>query len=182
MHPRRPRSAGRRAPHRRPSSPAHRGLLPGLRLALLLCAVAAGVAAVACHLPRVGLFFGGESQMRVAISPDLNRAAPVAVDVLVAYDQSVLLQLEQYTARQWFAQREQFLRDHQGPQRQFDSWEWEWVPGQLVSAIPLSYKVGSRGGVIFASYASDGAHRQTFDPQRDVILTLGASDFTVSQP
>ena len=156
------------APHR----------LARVRLVLLM---AVSLAAGACHIPPLSLFFGGESQMQVTIAPQLNGNAPVAVEVIFAYDKALYQQLLTMDAKTWFAQRSQFIKDHASGKPLFDSWMWQWVPGQTVAPVDLEYHVGNRGGVIFAGYASAGSHRQTFDPEQDLRLQLGDTDFTVSQ-
>jgi type VI secretion system protein len=144
-------------------------------------ALALALAASSCHLPPLSLFFGGESRLEVTISKRLNNNAPVAVEVVIAYDKALYEQLLKTDAKTWFAQRDQFVRDHANGRRLFDSWYREWVPGQAVAAIPLEYRIGARGGLIFISYATSGDHRQTFDPERDLRLDLREQDFTVAQ-
>jgi type VI secretion system protein len=140
--------------------------------------------AAGCHLFKVSSWFGGSSKLEVAsVSPRMNHNSPVAVEVVFVYDQGVLDQLLAMDAKTWFAQREQIIRDH-ASQGALDSWKWEWVPGQslqTIPAVPLEYKTGTLGGVIFASYSTPGSHRQRIDPQLDILLTLGETDLTVKQ-
>lgn len=157
------------------------GRRPG-RAAVRLAAV--GVAALVwggCILPEtLPSFFGGHMKMRVVVSEKLNRASPVAVEVLVVYDKGTFKALEKLTARDWFAQRAQFLKDNEAKKKKkFDHWKWEWVPGQTVPEQVRPYGVGVAGGLIFANYFSPGDHRAGFQPFEPFLLSLGASDFTV---
>jgi hypothetical protein len=151
------------------------------RARLAAVTAAAALAASSCHLPPLSLLFGGESHMQVTISSHLNDDGPVAVEVVFAYDKSLFEQLLKMDAKTWFAQRDQFVHDHANGKPMFDSRMWQWVPGQKVAAIPLEHRTGARGGLIFVSYAASGDHRQTFDPNQDLLLALGDKDFTVAQ-
>jgi type VI secretion system protein len=131
-----------------------------------------------CGLPkRTRNLFGGNLLMDVSVSPELNGNTPVAVDVLVVYEKDLFKELLKLSARQWFEQREQLLRDN--PKR-VGSWSWEWVPGQEVGEITLELNLGSAGGIIFADYLAPGEHRQRFDPHEHFRLVLGDSSFSIS--
>ena len=141
---------------------------------LLLAALVAG----SCGLPkRTRNLFGGNLLMEVSVSGELNGNTPVAVDVLVVYDKDLLKQLVELSARDWFQQREQILRDN--PKR-VNSWSWEWVPGQEVGQITLEFNLGSAGGLIFADYLVPGEHRLRFDPHEHFRLLLGETSFSSS--
>jgi type VI secretion system protein len=142
-----------------------------LILAMVLLATAS------CGLPnRVRSMFGGQLPIQVTISPDANEDSPLAVELIVAYDQKIVDELLKMKARQWFSGREQFLRDH--PEA-LDSWMWEWTPGQSVAPLELSYGIGAKRVVLFADYLASGEHRATVDPQQPFKLVLGESDLTV---
>ncbi|HYO11969.1 MAG TPA: hypothetical protein VE685_02095 [Thermoanaerobaculia bacterium] len=149
-----------------------------VRLGVLLLAVSL---VASCGVRRkVSRMFGGDVKVEVTISSQLNDNAPVPVEVVFLYDQGLLESVLQKSAREWFANREQFIKDN-SPKKSFDSWKWEWVPGQTVEPFKLSYRIGARGGVVFAGYASTGNHRQAIDPQLNIALDLGPTDFTVRQ-
>jgi len=145
---------------------------------LVLFAVLGVTFVTSCGLPkRTRNLFGGNLLMEVSVSPELNGNTPAAVDVLVVYDKDLLKQLMELSARDWFEQREQILRDN--PKRA-GSWSWEWVPGQEVGQLTLEFNLGSAGGLIFADYLTPGEHRLAFDPHEHFRLTLGAASFSVS--
>jgi len=120
--------------------------------------------------------FGGTLPVEVTVAFDVNRQSPIAVDLLVVYERPVLDALRELTARDWFKQRDQLRRDHPGA---FESWSWEWVPGQSVPDQDLHYGVGAKGSIVFADYLTPGSHRAVLDPHQPIRLVLGADDFVV---
>lgn len=130
---------------------------------------------------RVDRLFGGDIKVSVSVAPQLNNNSPVPVDILFFYDPGLMEQVMAMTAQQWFAARSQFVKDNGSKQPGFDTNYWEWVPNQTVDDFKLSYRIGARGGVVFVGYASAGAHRQAIDPQLNLTMSLGNTDFTVTQ-
>lgn len=125
------------------------------------------------------LFFGGRFGVDVAPLPqNLNGKFPVAVDIVVVYDKSLEQQLAAMKATDWFDQRQQILRDHPG---KVSSDLHEWVPGQVVKPLRITYRLGARSGFIFAHYFSPGDHRQQLKLGQNVLLRLGEKDFEVSK-
>ena len=155
------------------SSPMPRWLMLSLLSAVLL------TASGCLHSGWLDRFFGGKLRMQVSISQDLNARSPVAVELIVAYDKGVLAMLESMTAEQWFAQRQQLLQRFTQQQDLMDAWAWEWVPGQVVPEQVRRYRIGARGGGIFANYSSPGDHRASLSPFHPLLLSLGAGSFEV---
>ena len=48
-------------------------------------------------------------------------------------------------------------------------------------AQTLSFASGARGGLVFADYFSDGAHRARVDPHQNLRIHLQADDVAVEQ-
>ena len=119
-----------------------------------------------------------ELKFNVVVSQEVNQRSPVAVDLLVIYDQTLLDQILEMTAKDWFEQREQFQRDFPDG---YKSWEWEWVPGQAVppQKLPLHAR-RVKGGVLFADYSAPGAHRAPIDLRKPVTIVLGRDSFSLS--
>jgi NAD(P)-dependent dehydrogenase (short-subunit alcohol dehydrogenase family) len=84
------------------------------------------------------------------------------------------------TAREWFQNREQTRKDHPGDE-DFVAMGWEIVPGQSMPPQTLSFASGARGGLVFADYFSDGAHRARVDPHQNLRIHLRADDVAVEQ-
>ncbi|HYL06344.1 MAG TPA: type VI secretion protein [Thermoanaerobaculia bacterium] len=133
------------------------------------------LAAASCGLPkRARSMFGGDLPLQVTVSPQANHDSPIAVELVIAYDDKVLDELLKTPAGDWFRKREQLRRDYAG---QLETWKWEWVPGQEVAAVEVSYRLGAKGAVLFADYLTPGEHRARLDPHRPLRLLLGETDF-----
>lgn len=126
-------------------------------------------------------FFGGDVAVRVDADPEINQNSPVAVEMVVVYDKDLLEALLAKGARDWFRDREQIRKDHPGD-KDFISMSWEVVPGQSLHEQEMSFGSGARGGVVFADYFSEGAHRARFDPHLDLKIHLQDEDFSLEQP
>lgn len=143
--------------------------------ALFLCAVLM----LSCGTVRATRsMFGGTLPFDVEIDPDANASSAIAVDVVVLYDATLLEQLLKLRAADWFAQKEQFQKDHPS---QILVRGWEWVPSQPVGRVEVPYSAGARKVVLFADYSSEGTHRQTLEPQQLFKLKLARDDFEVTQ-
>lgn len=146
-------------------------------VALLLLALVC--LASACSLPgKVRSAFGGELPIQISVAPHANENTPIAVDLLVVYNQKLLDELLKLPATDWFAKREQFQKDH--PDDLLVE-KWEWIPGQEVPTQSVSYRPGAKKVVLFADYVTEGEHRATVDPQKPFRLVLGDRDFQVEE-
>jgi len=122
---------------------------------------------------------GGQVDVTVEIADNANQNSPIAVDLIVVYDEKLMEQLMGMTAGEWFAQRSQIRRDYLDGAG-FDSWGWEWIPGQKVPVQKLPLKAAAIGGVIFAKFITPGAHRSRINPFNDVTILLREKDFAVN--
>lgn len=149
---------------------------PRLPFVLLIPIV---LVASSCGLPnRVRSMFGGQLPIQVSIAPDANEDSPLAVELIVVYEDKLIDKLMEKTARDWFVGREQFLRDYDDG---VDSWKWEWIPGQEVRPIEVTYGIGAKRVVLFADYLTPGEHRATIDPQRPFRLILGQAEIELEE-
>lgn len=144
--------------------------------AAILLALAAPTLGGCGIVSRSRSLFGGKVPVTVTISPKMNQNSPVAVEFVVAYKKPLLEKLLEMPASQWFERREQLLRDYPDG---LDAWSWEWIPGQEVGVIELDFRVGAKGGVIFADYFAPGNHRATFEPHKSIRVALEDNGFTV---
>ena len=143
-----------------------------------LCALLA-LGALGCGTGSRSLF-GGDVAVRLDADPKINQDSPVPVELVVFYDKDLQAKLAGMTAREWFQNREQTRKDHPG-EDDFVSLGWEIVPGQSMPAQTLSFASGARGGLVFADYFSDGAHRTRVDPHQNLRIHLQADDVAVEQ-
>lgn len=127
---------------------------------------------------RTKAVLGKKIHVKVDISENANQNSPVALDVLLVYDEALLSELIKMPSNEWFEKREQIKRDYP-EETGVDYWGWEWVPGQKVPVQSLPIKPKARGGIIFAKYFSPGEHRFSIDPFKDIIVRLQEKGFTV---
>jgi type VI secretion system protein len=127
---------------------------------------------------RAKAVFGDKLNVRVDISQNANTNSPIALDVVLVYDEILLEQLTKMPSREWFEKREQITRDH-SKGNALDYWSWEFVPGQNVETQVLPLKPKAKGGIVFANYFTPGEHRFRIDPFKDFIIHLNEKVFTV---
>lgn len=118
---------------------------------------------------------GGHFSMQVSIADDANQNQPIAVDMVLVKDDKLLKKLSEMPATAWFEKRDQLMRDF-GPKVELVS--WEWVPGQVVSAVELKINPAIIGGVIFARYSTPGDHRAVLTSFGPSQLSLDKEDFS----
>ena len=122
--------------------------------------------------------FGKKLRVQVNVSESANQNHPVQLDLLLVYKKKLGKKLLKLSAKEWFAKRDQFKRDYPDRKR-FDSWEWEWVPGQQVVEQKLPLRGRAKLGIIFANYLSPGDHRVRIHPRKSIVIDLDEQDFTV---
>ncbi|MCA9482112.1 MAG: hypothetical protein KC553_00075 [Nitrospina sp.] len=147
--------------------------ITGLLMSLVFMAGGCNVGA------RTMALFGGELNVQVQINPNANHNQPLMVDLVLVNDSELLKTLMGIPASEWFAKRDQFKRDY--PKRTgFESWEWEWTPGQQVPDLILPIRVRAEAGIIFVRYYSEGDHRARFDPLKNILIEFKEDDFQVT--
>lgn len=157
------------------------------RAVVLLMLIFAGCV-LGCGSPNLGhqrlgirtrSIFGARLSIKVKVSERANRNNPVAVALVLVYDDALMETLQAMTARGWFEQVEQIKLDF--PEHvAFDHWAWEWVPGQGVPVLHVPLKDRPQKAVIFANYLSPGDHRARVDARRDIAVQLQEDGFTVT--
>lgn len=127
---------------------------------------------------RTRALFGGEVELRVRVAPNANLNNPIAVEVLLVYDDVLLEMLAATNANMWFMNRSQFRQDY--PEG-FDAWYWEWVPGQEVLPEKLPLKAKAKAILVFANYVVGGDHRARLDSVKSATLVFGERSFAATQ-
>jgi type VI secretion system protein len=122
----------------------------------------------------------GQSRLdvRVHIAPAANKNNPVAVDLVLVSNKKLLKELMKMSAREWFERKRQIQLDYP-KETDLGAGSWEWVPGQAVQLDRVPVRRAIIGGVVFANYVTDGAHRAVINPRKDLLLTLGEDDVCV---
>ncbi len=130
----------------------------------------------------VGIFarsvFGETLDMQVRVADIANDEYPLAMEVVYVYEEELLKNLLQMSAKQWFEKRAQLKNDFPEDSG-FESWEWEFTPGQEV-LLHLPLRGGAVGGIIFVNYFNEGQHRVRIQLFRDIKVLLEYSDFKVT--
>lgn len=140
-------------------------------LSLTGCAMLGGVVGK-------GTVFGGRQDISFRIDEDLNGNTPVAVELIVLYDKDLDDELSALTAQQWFAKRQQILRDFS--REELVTFRWEWTPGQVPLAQRFRYRSGALALLFFASYSSPGEHRARLpSPNHPIRVQLDGREFHV---
>jgi len=106
-----------------------------------------------------------------------NNDSPIAVDFIAVKDPDLLRQLSGITAKQWFAEHEQYQRDYG---QHIVVWGVELVPGQFIqsSIFPLEGEAAV-GLLVFAGYNTPGAHRLKLDDQHKAWLKFDSREMSL---
>ena len=108
----------------------------------------------------------------VTVAPTANDTTPIAIDLIAVRDKALVDKLGALTAAEWFAQREQALRDHPTA---LGLTSWELVPGQTMR-VERPQAEPAWAILVFANYASPGPHRLRVPDTRTLTLTAGEKD------
>ena len=107
--------------------------------------------------------------MEVLVLPRINQNSPVAVELLMIRDRSLWEKLREKPAAEWFEERDSFARTFPDS---YQSWRWEWIPGQEVPPQTLELKRGVRWGLVFARYLVSGDNRVALKAREPFRLVL----------
>ncbi|MFH1350710.1 MAG: hypothetical protein ABII26_07195 [Pseudomonadota bacterium] len=158
-----------------PHSPCNPLRIP-LILILTLCFI---MLTSSCGLGvRMRSMMGGKLVLKVDMSETANNNSPVALELVLIYDEALLKELMKISAGEWFEKKDQFQRDYPGDTG-FDSWQWEWVPGQNVALIKLPLKARAKAGIVYVRYYGPGAFRARIDPHESIEIKLLEKEFIV---
>ena len=115
------------------------------------------------------------------IDQKVNLDHPIAVDLLVIYDEELLKQILALPAADWFEKRSQFKNNYP---RSLSTWEWELVPepkspqGALLFRTPSNLKK-AKGIILFAKYLTPGEHRIRLDALESARVRLGEKEVVI---
>lgn len=124
---------------------------------------------------------GGPKIMKVGLQAEVeaNQNSPIAVAVLAVYDKDLFKELSKLSAKEWFEQEEQRLKDNPD-QTLFTHKSWEILPLQRVREEWMALRdEDDIKGLVFADYTGEGKFRMRFDPLARVLINLSKNDFQV---
>ena len=135
-------------------------------VAVVLCTQLAS-----CALPGFLTFKGTRldwSEVTLSAAPGANQNSPIAVDVVQVFDDEMLLRLNELPASKWFGVRADLRKTFP---KSLSYRTWELVPGQNIQ-VPGEFFGTQRvvAVLIFADYASPGAHRLRVEPLKGAIV------------
>ena len=119
------------------------------------------------------------SKVVIAASEGANNNSPVAIDIVLVFEDATLEKVAALPASKWFQSRADILRTFPGT---LSYKSWELVPGQVLRLNGDAFGTPSVAGVfVFADYLGPGEHRMRVEVLQDgIIIELGARGFTVS--
>ena len=150
-------------------------VIPGPRSRVVFAAVIVLLCVCCGTVKKVRAAFGGQLPIEVTIDAAANDNSPVAVDVLLVYDDKLIEGLLAMPAAEWFRKKDQYVADHPRVVVQ----GWEWVPGQQVDALKISYGPGAKNVVLFADYSTEGEHRAVVGRPKPFRVILGQRDLSI---
>lgn len=121
---------------------------------------------------------GGVLRANLIVEAGANSNSPVMLSAVMVHSTKLLNKLQEMTAAQWFAKREQLLRDFP---RDLEETYWELVPGQQLPPVDQPVRKGAVQGILFANYRTPGAHRYLFDPKRPQEWSCGLREIKLTQ-
>ena len=157
-----------------PSRRSHRSFLPWVLVSSLALVPVLASSCGLAHKTRSA--FASKVRMEVLVLPGINQNSPVAVELLMIRDRSLWQRLREKPAAEWFEEREALARTFPDS---FQSWQWEWVPGQEVPPETLEVGRGVKWGLVFARYLVAGDHRAVIQPREPFRLVLDETSLEV---
>ena len=113
-----------------------------------------------CALPGFLTFKGtklGWSEVTLSAAPGANQNSPIAVDVVLVFEDDMLERLVELPATKWFGVRADLRKTFP---KSLSYRTWELVPGQTIQLLGESFGSPRVVGVlVYADYATPGAHR-----------------------
>lgn len=98
--------------------------------------------------------------------------------VVLLHDKELFNNLSTLSAQDYFAQYEQIKKDSGG---QAEFLVYEITPGQIIEAKEVPSTTSGEGVLIFARYRSPGDHRYSVGEEKEVLIHLDKTDFTVEK-
>ena len=114
------------------------------------------------------------TRMQLSAGADANGNRPIQVDLVTVADRSLISVLSTLTAQQWFAQRQEILRNHQAG---LGSLQLEIVPGNSIERNIMHRS--AEAIFVFALYQAPGLHRLRLDGIEQPLVRFGPLDMQV---
>jgi hypothetical protein len=109
----------------------------------------------------------------IAAEPGANGGQAIDVDFVAALDAAAAAEIGALSAVDWFAKRETIVGEEKA-----DVMSWRVEPGGGVPETPVELGEAA-ASFVFARYSSPGTHRRKVEGEGALMITLGATDFTI---
>jgi hypothetical protein len=142
------------------------------------------LAAVCCGLLSCSLGVLSRKLIRQKVNVSIftderaNLGNPIAVDILLLFNEEAESKLMELTARQWVEYKKQFTLDYR-EDLDYLMWEFEPVPGVDITDVELPLTVTGEAFIVFANYYTAGEHRVRIAPRRSFVIRLHEREFSV---
>ena len=115
--------------------------------------------------------------MTIVAEQNMNNNSATPLDLVLVYDDKLLAMLLALPAGDYFAKREQLIKDNSGL---MEIISFEMTPAQVLPDQPVQYLTPNpAGAILYANYSTPGEHRIKLAKQKDLTITLGTLDFTI---
>ncbi|MBM3467932.1 MAG: hypothetical protein FJX71_00685 [Alphaproteobacteria bacterium] len=148
----------------------------GLFLCTPLGGCADGALAGAMKMDKAKVWL---EKVHFKVAKNVNQNAPVAVHLIIIYDNGVMGEVSKMTADQYFTAEPQLRKDHAND---IDIVTWEVVPGQEMDPETISpTKAYGLGAFVFARYSTPDAHREAVADEHSITIHLDEKDFYITK-
>lgn len=152
------------------------------KLMRFLAAVLTTLLLTSCALPSFLSFKGTRlnwDEVELSAALGANQNSPVAIDIVLVLDETMIDRLSELTAAKWFGARADLLKTYP---KALAYRSWELVPEQMLRIPGASFGSPRVAAVfIFANYITPGSHRARVDElKKPIIVRLEPQGFDVS--
>ena len=154
-------------------------VLPTLVTTLIVALLLTGCSSVSGLVTRLTPNGGPVALKKLSLKADrlLNSGAPVAVDLVLVFEQKPLVMLGALRAGEWFSNRQDLVRQYPN---QLLVTSWEIVPGQVIESMSLAEGQEKLVGVlVFADYPGGQSYRADATGMPNVRVNLLKDDFSI---
>ena len=147
-----------------------------------LAAVLTTLLLAGCALPGFLSFKGTRldwNEVELSAAPGANQNSPVALDIVLVLDETMIDRLNELTAAKWFGARTDLLKTYP---KALTYRSWELVPEQTLRVSGASFGSPRVAAVfVFANYTTPGAHRARVEElKKPIVVRLEPQGFDVS--
>lgn len=121
---------------------------------------------------------GAPLEIRIEAAANANHSRATTLDIVFVYDTALAAALGGLSAADWFRHKQEYLA---APGAKLDVTSWSVMPGQkgLARAFPGRHREAV-AVLVFADYATAGAHRAQILGNPSVAILLGERGFVVA--